>query len=345
MKRYGNLYSQICSIPNLELADERARVGKRHQYGVIRHDRNRDGNIHHLHDLLTSKTYHTSNYTISTIYDPKERTVYKLPYFPDRITHHAVMNVMKPIFVSTFTRDTYSCIEGRGTHSAVSAVWKSLQDVEGTKYCLKLDIRKFYPSIDHQILKSLLWRKIKDYDLMWLMGDIIDSAPGVPIGNYLSQPFANFYLTYLDHYIKEQLRVKYYFRYADDIVIPASNKPYLHDLLGRIREYLYKNLKLEIKKNYQVFPVAARSIDFCGYNIYHSHIRLRKRTKKRFARSVARKRYRAALASYTGLLSHCNGKNLLKTIFHEHNIHYTTTRSKGVQFVRDQSRSQELHWS
>src|SRR5690606_15310200 len=144
------------------------------------------------------------------VFEPKERLVYRLPYFPDRITHHAIMNVLEPIFVANLTTDTYSCIKGRGIHACANAVKKALKDVPSTKYCLKLDITKFYPSVDHEILKALLRRKFKDQDLLELLDEIIDSAPGLPIGNYLSQYLANFYLSYFDHWIKEKKRVKYY---------------------------------------------------------------------------------------------------------------------------------------
>jgi len=116
MKRINNLYTQICSIENLELADKKARKGKLKQYGVITHDKNKQENIASLRDRLINKTYKTSTYQIFKVYEPKEREVYRLPYFPDRITHHAIMNILEPIFVSSFTADTYSCIKGRGIY-------------------------------------------------------------------------------------------------------------------------------------------------------------------------------------------------------------------------------------
>ena len=317
MKRQGNLYQRICSIENLMLADSIARKGKSKQPGVIEHDRNRESNIQDLHAMLVNKTYITSPYTTFTIYEPKDRIIFRLPYFPDRITHHAVMNVLEPLFVSTFTADTYSCIKGRGIHAAAYSVKKALHDIPGTHYCLKLDIRKFYPSIDHGVLKALLRRKIKDNDLLWLLDGIIDSADGLPIGNYLSQYFANFYLTYFDHWMKEDRKVKYYFRYADDLVILSDNKPYLHQLLSDIRAYLSNNLKLTVKGNYQVFPVDQRGIDFVGYVFYHTHIRLRKTIKQNFARMIARNRNDKSIASYKGWAVHCDTKHLIKKLLHE----------------------------
>ncbi|MHB1278269.1 MAG: RNA-directed DNA polymerase [Bacteroidia bacterium] len=314
MKRKNHFYEQICDIGNLRLADRLASRGKSHQYGVQLHRKNQEENLLQLQNMLLDKTYRTSEYTTMKVYEPKERTVYRLPYFPDRIAHHAIMNILEPVFVDMFTADTYSCIKGRGIHGALYKLKKALKNTEGTIHCLKLDIRKFYPEIDHVILKALLRRKFKDKDLLWLLDEIIDSAPGVPIGNYLSQYFANFYLTGLDHWLKEVKKVKYYFRYADDLVILADNKPYLHQLRADIASYLELKLNLQMKGNYQVFPVSARGIDFLGYVSFHSHILLRKRIKKNFARKMAKGAGPESLASYLGWLIHCNSKNLTKKI-------------------------------
>ena len=324
MKRLNNLYIKICSINNLQLADKKARKGKKQQYGVIAHDKNREANIILLQEMLINKTYKTSEYTTFKIYEPKERTVFRLPYFPDRITHHAVMNIMEPVFVSMFTADTYSCIKGKGIHGAARSVRKALLDAPNTHYCLKLDITKFYPNVDHEILKQLLRRKIKDKDLLWLLDGIIDSAEGLPIGNYLSQYLANFYLTYFDHWIKEKELVRDYFRYADDIVVLASNKPYLHDILAKIRLYLDQELRLTIKGNYQIFPVEARGIDFVGYKFFHTHVLLRKSIKKNFARKMAKGKNTTSFASYMGWAKHCNSKQLIKKLT------YDTSNSKKL---------------
>lgn len=314
MKRINNLYEKIISVDNLIIADEKARKGKEKQYGILIHLRNQGDNILKLHEELKNKTFKTSEYDIFKIYEPKEREIYRLPYYPDRIVHHAVMNILEPIFVAVFTADSYSCIKGRGIHKASFAVRKALKNKEETTYCLKLDIKKFYPNIDHDILKALLRKKFKDTDLLWLLDEIIDSAPGLPIGNYLSQYLANFYLTYFDHWIKEQLGIKFYFRYADDIVILHKNKEYLHRVLNVIKDYFELNLNLEVKSNWQVFPVEKRGIDFVGYVHYHTHIRLRKSIKKRFARMLKRKPRKQSAASYMGWIKHCNGKHLSKKL-------------------------------
>lgn len=301
-------------MDNLTLADEIARRGKKKQYGVKVHDENREENIRKLHQILLDKSFRTSPYKTFRIFDPKERLIFALPYFPDRIVHHAIMNILEPIFVSVFTADTYSCIKGRGVHKCSRNLRKALrQDVEGTTYCLKLDIRKFYPSVDHAILKRLLRKKIKCADTLALLDEIIDSAPGVPIGNYLSQYFANFYLAYFDHFIKEVLGVKNYFRYADDIVILSESKEELKYIFRLISDYLTVKLKLEVKPNWRIFPTRL-GIDFCGYVHFHTHTLLRKSIKKRFAKALKRKHSQQTIAAYKGWAAHCNSKHLMRKL-------------------------------
>ena len=183
-----------------------------------------------------------------------------------------------------------------------------------TRYCLKLDIQKFYPSVNHAVLKQLLRKKFKDQNLLWLLDGIIDSATGLPIGNYLSQYLANFYLSYFDHWIKEQKQVKHYFRYADDLVFLHGSKKYLHQLLADIKQYLWQNLALKVKDNYQIFPVAARGIDFVGYKFYHTHTLLRKSIKKRFAGMAVNNPNKKSFVSYNGWATHANCKHLQKKL-------------------------------
>lgn len=325
MKRIGNLFDLVISLDNLRLADEKARKGKLRTYGVQVHDKHREANILALHESLKNGTFKTSKYHIFTIYEPKERLIYRLPYYPDRILHHAIMNILEPIWIGVFNKDTYSCIKNRGIHACAQSVRKALkQDPDGTKFCLKIDVRKFYPSINHELLKEILRRKLKDARLLALLDEIIDSTEyGVPIGNYLSQYFANLYLAYFDHWIKEKKRVKYYWRYADDMVFLAADKETLHKLLHEIRAYL-KDLKLQVKRNYQVFPVDARGVDFLGYVFYHSHTLLRKSIKRKLCRRVAslnkrkiaptKEAYKQQICSWWGWCKYCNSSNLIKKL-------------------------------
>lgn len=316
MIRKGNLYSIVCDIGTLHLADSIARLGKENQYGVKKHDPIKEQNLLQLQESLINKTYKTSTYSTFKVFEPKERDVSRLPYYPDRIAHHGIMIPLKPIFTSSFTADTYGNIEGRGPHKAADKIKEVLRkDEVGTQYCLKLDIRKFYPSVNHGILKKQLRRKIKDKDLLWLLDEIIDSAPGLPIGNYTSQYFSNFYLTGFDHWIKQEKKVKYYFRYVDDIVILAPDKESLQKLFIEIRQYLSVQLNLTVKSNYQIFPVAVRGIDFLGYVFFHKYTLLRKSIKKRFARAIAKGASRQTLAAYWGWVKHCDGRNLMNELF------------------------------
>lgn len=316
MKRYGDLYKRIVSIDNLHLAYTKARRNKGKRKEILDFEVQSNQLLLELQQRLITKTYKTSKYYTFSIFEPKERIIYKLPFYPDRIVHHAIMNILEPIWVSTFIKNTYSCVKGRGIHAAVKDIKRDLKDIKGTQYCLKLDIKKFYPSIDHELLKVIIRKKIKDKELLWLLDEIIDSTDGVPIGNYLSQFFANLFLTYFDHWLKEVRKVKYYYRYADDIVILHSDKNYLHQLLGEIKTELSK-LKLEIKPNYQIFHLDSRGLSFVGYIFYHNKVKIRKsiklnmqKTSKRYQRNYIK--YRAHMCSYIGWLKHCNGKHLLK---------------------------------
>lgn len=195
-------------------------------------------------------------------------------------------------------------------------------NVKETQYCLKLDIRKFYPSIDHEILYSIIQKKIKDKWLLTLLKGIIDSAEGVPIGNYLSQFFANLYLTYFDHWIKEEVKCKYYYRYADDIVILDNNKSKLRNILIAIKFYFHNILKLQLKPNYQIFPTEKHGIDFVGYIFRHKHILLRKSIKTKMLRlvnlylnkKITKSTFESRMTSYRGWLKFCNSKHISNII-------------------------------
>lgn len=344
-KRINNIYPRIYNEANIELADNKARKCKRTRYGVRKHDEYRELENLVLHIMLRDGTYKTSRYTTYKIYEPKERIIFRLPYYPDRITHHAIMNIMEPIWVKIFTRDTYSCIKGRGIHALLKKLRSDLnKDKQGTKYCLKMDIKKFYPSINYSILKQIIRKKLKDKCLLALLDEIIDSADGVPIGNYLSQFFANLYLAYFDHWVKEELKVKYYYRYADDIVLLSDSKQQLRNWLLAIKIYLRVVLDLRLKDNYQIFPVDSRGVDFVGYVCYHNYTKLRKSIKKKMLRTISNDKQDKAtldrkLASYFGWLKYCNSKNLLKKIYQQTGIHYSGWNGNRVNISSMRNKS------
>lgn len=273
--------------------------------------------------MLRDKMFRNSEYEVFTKMDSgKERKISKLPYFPDRIVHHCVMQILEPIWMKTFIADTYAALKGRGIHKGVRRVKSALRDRENTQYCLKFDVRKFYPSINHNVLKAIICRKIKDPGVLWLLDEIIDSAEGVPIGNYLSQYFGNLYLAYFDHWMKEEKSCKYYFRYCDDVVVLHSDKEFLHALFRDVEHYLAVNLKLIIKGNYQIFPVDKRGIDFLGYRFFHDYVLLRKSIAQRFKAKMLyiKQNWRqmkpisiiGSVMSYRGWLQHGNCLNLTR---------------------------------
>lgn len=286
MKRVNNLFEKIADYENLRIAHQNAKRGRMHHKEVMKVDQYEDYYLQRLRQMLLQKTFKNSKYKIFTKREKgKERQIFKLPYFPDRIIHHAILQILEPIWKRVLIRDTYQSIKGRGVHSCKERIEKVLHG-QKNMYCLKIDVRKFYPSVDNIILKSIIRKKIKDHDVLWLLDEIIDSTQGIPIGNYLSQYFGNLYLAYFDHWIKEKMKVKHYFRYCDDIVVLHNNKDYLQYLLVKIEYYFEKNLKLTMKSNYQVFPVRNRRVDFLGFRFDHQNTYLRKSIAKAFKKKI-----------------------------------------------------------
>lgn len=291
------MFEKVVDIDNIRKSAKVAMRRKKNSVEVKRFNEFFEGNVWGVHELLVSKGFTTSEYEKFVIKEGKERSISKLPFYPDRVVQHSLISVLEPIFYSLYTADTYSCIKGRGIHKASYNLRGALKTK--VEYCLKLDVKKFYPSVDNTKLKLMLRRKFKDRELLWLMDDIIDSAEGLPLCNITSQFFANYYLTYFDRWVKS--KVKYYFRYCDDMVILHNDKKFLHNLLVEIRKKLGE-LGLEVKSNYQVFPVT-RGIDWVGYVHFPTHTKLRKSIKQNYKRSRNKK-------NYNGWLVHANTVNL-----------------------------------
>lgn len=333
MIRHGNLYEQIYSMDNLILAHQNAKKGKGWYKEVKMIDETPEHYLGILQEMLISHTYKTSEYQTFIKKDSgKEREIFKLPYFPDRICQWAILQIIEPMLLNYFTKDTYSAIPGRGIHLCLHRLEKAIQnDVPGTQYCLKMDAKKYYPSIRHDILKQKYRRLFKDDELLWLLDEIIDSTPGdtgIPIGNYLSQYSGNFYLAEFDHWVKEVKHVKYYFRYMDDIVFLAGSKEELHQLRKEIDEYFMTKLKLTVKENWQVFPTFVRGVDFVGYRTFLNFKLLRKSTckdfkkkmvminwKRLFGKSMTHSEW-CSVNSYKGWLIHCDSYRLAQKYVH-----------------------------
>lgn len=326
MKRVGGLFEQICDINNLVKAHENARKGKSFYTEVQMVNENPGKYLYELQDMMLAGTYKTSEYEVFEKQDgEKLREIYKLPYYPDRIYQWAIIQVIEPYLIRNMTDDTYSAIPGRGTFKAYCKVKKALKDYKGTKWCLKIDIKKYYPNIDKQKLKDKFARMFKDKKLLDMLGEIIDSTPGkkgVPIGNYISQYSGNIYLSDFDHRVKEVWKVKYYFRYMDDMVFLASTKEQLQKLLVEIRAYLKDVLDLEVKSNWSLFRVDDRGINFVGYVFKHNVIRLRKsivKTLRKVSLKIKQRVNRGLMINYRlycginslcGWLKHCDSGGL-----------------------------------
>ena len=328
VKKLKNTYDKICTLENLRLAHKNAKKDKAFYKEVKMVNSNEEYYLKQIQDLLVKGEYiiKESDYKISVIYDRiKSRTLMKLDYFPHRIIQWWIMLQLSDMFMKCFSNFSCASIPNRWGKLAMKLMDKYMEDKKWTAYCLKLDIKKFYPSINHSILKKLIRRKIADKKLLGLIDMIIDSHPWdkwIPIWSYLSQYLANYYLTFFDHWLKEELRIKYVIRYMDDIVIFWESKEYLWDIFWKIKEYLDKELYLTIKPNYQVFPTSIRWVDFVGYRFFYWYRLLRKRTCKKFKKKLKHikdkkdkkqfinYRERASTNSYIGWLIHCNSYRL-----------------------------------
>ncbi len=299
MKTYKNLYPKIYDFGNLHLAYLKARRCKRYRHDVLRFSANLEDNLIDIQNHLIWKTYRTGRYRFFTVYEPKERLIASLS-FRDRVVHHALHNIIEPIFERSMIYDSYACRKEMGVLSGVQRTTRFLRDSTrrwGRVYCLKGDVKKYFPSVHHETLKQIIRKRIACPDTLEMIDRIIDSTGeevGMPIGNLTSQLFANVYLSELDHFVKEECGVKYYIRYMDDFVILYDDKRVLKNLLESVDYYLRVALRLRLNDKTQIFPVGPRPIDFLGYRIWPEYRLLRKgnlrRTKrklKKFARLYA----------------------------------------------------------
>ena len=316
MKRHGNLSEKITDIDNIRLAHKNASKDKADYDGVIEVNTDVDYYCNEIKRLLESKEYTTSEYEIFEKNDKgKIRVMYKLPYFPDRIVQHAIMQITEPIWKGALIADTYQSIKGRGIHKCLPKIKHAIY-VDRNMYYAQIDVSKFYPSISNEMLKVVIRKKIKCKDTLWLLDDIIDSIEGVPIGNYISQYFGNLYLSAIDHKFKEELGVKNYFRYCDDIIILHTDKEELHKLVV-IMDIELNTIKLELKGNYKVSKITKRTgLDFLGYVAYSNRLLIRKRIKANAIANLCESNEH----SYYGWFMHCDGYNLISKLKDKGNI-------------------------
>lgn len=310
MRRYGNLWSKIITFENLYEAHRKARKGKRYRPSVLTFSHNLETELLQLQRDLQTQTYCPGAYQTFEIKEPKVRLISAAPY-RDRIVHHALCSVIAPLLEKTLIPDTYANREGFGSHRALR---RFTEFYRSSSFVLQCDIKQYFPSIDHAILKQLIRRKIKCPETLWLIDKIIDNSNpqypvnehfpgddlltplerrrGLPIGNLTSQTFANFYLSFFDHFVKEDLKIQKYLRYVDDFALFADDLETLQNARLRLEAYL-ATLRLKIHPIKSQISATYHGTNFVGYRVFPHHIRIRSTNLHQ-----ARKRLRRQLLSY-----------------------------------------------
>lgn len=281
MKRVGNLIPKIADMDNLRLAYYKAKLGKEAKPDVREYGSNLPQNLLLLQQQIQTGNVVVGNYHLFNIYDPKKRQICAAP-FAQRVLHHALMNVCHPVFEQFQIYHSYATRINKGTHKAIA---KAQQHQAHYQYYLKMDVRKYFDSIDHTILLQLLHRQFKDPLLLHIFTQIIASywvSPhkGLPIGNLTSQYFANHYLGITDHHIKSQLNLPAYVRYMDDFVVWHNNPHQLSAIAQNISTQLHKTLQLQLKTKTQ--NTCVYGLSFLGYRLFPHQTRLTARSKKRY---------------------------------------------------------------
>lgn len=350
MKPIKNIYPEIYDFDNLFRAWESAGAGKRFRDEVLLFENNLESNLIDIQNHLIYGTYECGRYRPFYIYEPKKRLIMALP-FRDRVVQWAIYRQLFPLFDRQFISDSYACRKGKGVHAAADRLqyWLRQTDRKPARFFyLKLDISKYFYRVDHAVLLEILRRKIHDEPLLCLFGKIINCETmafglpvgmdpdaclpedrlynvGMPIGNLTSQMFANLYLNELDQYAKHTLKIHYYIRYMDDVIILHHDKAYLGVVKNEIEQFLNEALRLQLNNKTAIRPCRT-GIDFVGFRIWATHRKLKKKTVTKIKRSVKNlARLRAegeitestlnqAIASYKGVLSHCDSYGLRREL-------------------------------
>ncbi len=308
MKRIGNLFEKITAFENLLEASKKAQLGKRYRDSVLEFNHNLEGNLLNIQKELRTHIYKPGNYHTFRIYDPKPRLISAAPY-RDRVIHHALCNIIIPPIEKRFIKDSYANREGYGTHRALN---RFIDFARNSKYILQCDIKKYFPSIDHQILKEQIRHYLKCQDTLWLVDVIIDNSneqesvtevfpgdtlltllerkKGLPIGNLTSQFFGNAMLNKFDHFVKEKLKAKKYLRYVDDFALFSNDWDYLVSARQEIEDYLTSlRLKLHPVKT-QLFETK-QGANFLGFRVMSDRIRVRNDNLRRSRQRLRQLQY------------------------------------------------------
>ncbi len=327
------MFSKIISLENLFKAYYKFRKGKRSKLAVAEFEIFLEENIYQIHKTLKNGTYKHKKYYSFKISDPKPRIIHSARV-EDKIIHQAIFQIIEPIFEKAFIFDSYSSRKNKGHHKACKRlehfVKKESDNYKINCYALKLDIKKFFNSMDHKILFNIIQQKISDKKALMLIEKIICSynfqlGKGLPLGNVTSQLFANIYLNLLDHFIKEKLEQKYYIRYSDDFIIIKNNDDF-EKIFNQIKMFCINNLKLSLKNVNLSIRKLNQGFDFLGFVILPHHRILRLKTKKRLLKNINKNN----INSYLGLLKHCSSYKFIKKI----NINGNSRKSKSKHLSR-----------
>ena len=331
MKTYTDLYPRICTFPALYRAYQLCRKGKHEREYAIEFGQDREENLLGLRDELVEERWHPNAYSQFIVEDPKRRLI-NAPPFPNRVVHRVITDVvLTPIWRPTFPYDSFACIKGKGTHVAVRRLQRFMRrHPEGSGYVLQLDVKSYFASIDHEILISLIERRIRDPQMMRLIRLIVESyedspGTGIPLGNLTSQVFANIYLHELDMFAKHDLRVKEYLRYMDDITLVHTDKRQLWEWRDEIEAFLADHLRLQLHQVKQTLTPVDCGVEYLGYRVYRDHIKVLSRNVRRVYRRHRQMEAgtfegdaRASISSWVGYSKHADTHGLNCQIAERH---------------------------
>jgi len=327
-KRYKNLFELVVDMKNLRAAYRKAvRGGNRYTAGHLKFKENLEANLFLLQEQLKNDTYKHGEYYRFTVYEPKQRVISSLP-FRDRVIQHAINNIVEPIFEKVFYSTSYACRKNKGTHQGVKAVQSKIRTVakSGVVHYLKMDFSKYFHSVNIEILFKEIEKKISDLKVLKILRNFAsDAIVGIPIGNLLSQLFANVYGHIFDRFVKTRLKVKYYFRYMDDTVIVSNDKVELKKFQRMLA--LFSKLYMKLKFSKWHISSINKPLNFLGYRITESYKLIRKdsvvrakRKVKKYKRQLNVEKLKMFLASWGGHLKSADSWNLVKFINQEEQL-------------------------
>ncbi len=331
MKRAGSLYNRISSYVNLCEAYNKAVRGKQKRREVIKFRDDFDANIQKIRRQLIEKDLDVGDYHFFRVNDPKPRDICAAS-FAERVLHHAIMNVCNHALESYAIFDSYACRKGKGAPKALA---RACEFAGRYGWYLKLDIRKYFDSIDHDIMLRLLARRIKDNDLLNLFGDILETyhkkcGKGLPIGNLISQHLANFYLGYFDHWVKEARMIKGYVRYMDDFILFGNTKSDLKSKYLQVKKFLKSELRLELKSNFQLNK-CKYGVPFLGYRAFAAKILLSQASRKRFIRKFRKYEERFLNGKWSAEELVIHMEPLIEFTKHADTLNFRRTIIKGTR--------------